>query len=66
MGITCEAERISLLIRSDAPVDDVPPPGLDDSLSWRLLRTVADRATFRSSGVGPSIELEFSVSALGA
>jgi hypothetical protein len=59
MGVTSEGEGMSLQIRSDATVADVPPPGLDDSWSWRLLVSVTDRATFRSSGVGPVIELDF-------
>jgi hypothetical protein len=59
MGVTPGDDRIWLSIRSDAAVSDIPPPGLDDSWSWRLLVSVADRATFRSTGSGPVIEMDF-------
>jgi hypothetical protein len=59
LGVTSEDAGLSLQIRSDAAIGDVPPPGLEESWSWTLLKAVADRATFRASGAGPVVELEF-------
>jgi hypothetical protein len=59
LGVTVEDDRMTLLIRSDTAASDVPPSGLEESWSWRLLLSTADQVTFRSSLRGPSVELTF-------
>jgi hypothetical protein len=59
LGVTVEDDRMTLFIRSDAAASDVPPSGLEESWSWRLLVTTADQVTFRPSPQGPSVELTF-------
>jgi hypothetical protein len=59
LGVSIDEDRLALEIRTDAAAADVPPPGLDESWSWRLLVSTADRASFRASAEGPIIELAF-------
>jgi hypothetical protein len=59
LGVTPEDDRILLEIHTDAAAGDVPPSGLDESWSWRLLVSVSDLVRFRATPEGPMIELEF-------
>jgi len=34
-----------------------PPPGAEDSISWRLMSALADEARFERGGNGPAIHL---------
>jgi len=59
LGVTSGEEELAVVLRTDAAEADVPPSGLDESWSWKLLRSTVDRATFRSTVDGPTIEMRF-------
>jgi len=59
LGVTAGEDDLTVVLRTDAAEADVPPSGLDESWSWKLLRSTADRTSYGSTVDGPTIEMRF-------
>jgi serine/threonine-protein kinase RsbW len=57
LRMTPTEEGLELVAMIDARGIDWPPPGAEDSISWRLMSALADEAQFERGGDGPAIHL---------
>jgi serine/threonine-protein kinase RsbW len=61
MRLTPGDDHVVVFVCSDADVDarSWPPPQIEGSLAWQVLKALADVATFEATEDGPSVRVGF-------